>query len=48
MEPLPEHLYEEITAEQLVIDIAALTDLTEDEVRHWACLIDCSECNCAE
>ena len=33
MEPLPEHLYEEITAEQLVIDIAALTDLTEDEVR---------------
>ena len=33
MEPLPEHLYEAITAEQLVIDIAALTDLTEDEVR---------------
>eukprot|EP00439_Symbiodinium_sp_Y106_P044562 s8289_g5.t1 len=33
MEPLPEHLYEEITAEQLVIDIAAPTDLTEDEVR---------------
>ena len=33
MEPLPEHLYEEITAEQLVIDIAALTDLTGDEVR---------------
>ena len=28
-----EHLYEEITAEQLVIDIVALTDLTEDEVR---------------
>ncbi|CAE7812119.1 unnamed protein product [Symbiodinium sp. CCMP2592] len=33
MEPLPEHMYEEITAEQLVIDIAALSDLTEDEVR---------------
>eukprot|EP00439_Symbiodinium_sp_Y106_P016239 s165_g2.t1 len=33
MEPLPEHLYRAITAEQLVIDIAALTDLTEDEVR---------------
>ena len=116
MEPLPEHLYEEITAEQLVIDIAALTDLTEDEVRQtgvqntlvalhlagnvpehrqdlqrlaqgetmirpsgppvenatgpeclnkwhcractcrytntgsvaWACLVDCSECSCAE
>ena len=33
MEPLPEHLYKAITAEQLAIDIAALTDLTEDEVR---------------
>ena len=33
LEPLPEHMYEEITAEQLVIDVAALSDLTEDEVR---------------
>ena len=33
LEPLPEHMCEEITAEQLVIDVAALSDLTEDEVR---------------
>ena len=33
LEPLPEHMYEEITAEQLVIDVAALSDFTEDEVR---------------
>ena len=33
LEPLPEQMYEEITAEQLVIDVAALSDLTEDEVR---------------
>ena len=33
LELLPEQMYEEITAEQLVIDVAALSDLTEDEVR---------------
>ena len=33
MEPLPEHMIEAMTGEQLVIDLAALTGRTVEEVR---------------